>query len=172
MNSSISSHELGGGGSSPLSLVRDATVHFGTGKNNKNEVWIPSSAGLSHEGCLWWGLQIVLPELPWSNPFLSLSFIEVPWKQHRGAVDAQRVQRNVRTIRGSNQRGVVGWRAGIKKATREKLQDSGDGWVTQSTPGWGCPILVFAKGQVAMLCWGAANAAMACPERALGDKAE
>lgn len=33
-------------------------------------------------------------------------------------------------------------------------------------------LLPLAKGQVAMLCWGGTNAAMACPARALGDKAE
>lgn len=67
------------GGSTPLSLVRDATVHFRTGRKKKRS--------LDSQLC-WFvtrrlplvGLQMVLPEcpeLPWFNLFLS-PFLQVP----------------------------------------------------------------------------------------------
>lgn len=165
---SLSSHELGGGNHLPF-LVRDATVHFRTEKKKK-KVWILSSAGLSHEGCLWWDCRLCsqCPELV--PPFPLSPLLQVPWKQHRGgAGGAQRVQRNVRAIRGSA--GGLGWRAGITQVTREKLQNSsGEVWVTQRTPAGGCPSLVFTSPGTGTS--GKTNAAMACPARALGNKAE
>lgn len=106
----------------------------------------------------------------WFHPFLSLLYCRVPWKQHRGgAGGAQRVQRNVRAIQGST--GGLGWRAGITQVTREKLQNSsGEVWVTQRTPAGGCPSLVFTSPGTGTS--GKTNAAMACPARALGNKAE
>lgn len=118
------------------------------------------------------GLQIVLPELPWFNPFPSLPYCRYPESS------TEEEQRNVRTIRGSNQH-----LGGLDEelALRRKPERSCKTAVVRcefhrehlvgAAPSLSS--LALAQGQGAMLlCLGKTNAAMAFPARAPGNKAE
>lgn len=96
------------------------------------------------------GLHPVLPECPelhCFHPFLSLLYCRNPesstgeeqWMPGGCKGMSERLEAAVST-------GRLGWRAGIKKESREKLQNSsGEVWVTHRTPGGGCPTPVFAS---------------------------
>lgn len=147
MNSIPQLSPAGWGGSSPLSLVRDATVHFRTEKNPMKFGFL--ALLVCHKGCLWWDCRLLpeCPELRWFHPFLSLLYCRNPesstgeelWMPRGCKGMSEQLEAAIGT-------GWLGWRAGIEKETREKLQNSSaEVWDSQRTPGGGCPILVFTS---------------------------